>query len=281
MVLYGHEDAPIPRTRLHLHRAGRIRDRVVDQVVEDLVQVARLPETAPTRSAHRQRGPQSTGAVPPPLDGTARRVTNVDLGGSAFLDPPGHEEQAFHDPGQAIDLLVRRLQLSAQGVGGSLVDGGLQSELHAGEGRSELVGCVGHELALGSNGLCEPVGHIVEGPAELSDLFRTAGGFRSGGEVAGAQPLGGPGQPAKRSGEGLGKHEGDDQPGEQAGEADDDQTHDGATDLRLDPGHALRESHHTVEQSFVQDGRRGDQDVLSQIHAVSGGRVRLLLGQDP
>src|SRR5207247_10332749 len=134
------------------------------------------------------------------------RLVEVDLRGTALLDPPGHHQQPVDDPGEAVDLRVGRFELTPDLLRRRAGHRRLDAKLHPGEWGPKLVRGVRHELPLGLHARLQPVGLVVEGSSELDNLARPLIGFRARGEVSAPEALGYGGQvrewPAEGSGEG-------------------------------------------------------------------------------
>ena len=116
---------------------------------------------------------------------------------------------------------------------GRLGRGRSEPELHAGEGRPELVRRVRDELALRLHGALDPVGHVVERLAELLQLVAAADGAGARAQVAAAQPAGRLGEPRERPRQGAREHEGQDQAGQQPGHGDHGDAQGGARHVAL------------------------------------------------
>ncbi len=81
----------------------------------------------------------------------------------------GEIEQLLDQPTEPLDL--REHGLEGLGIGrGHAVDEVLEHDLERGDGRAELVGHVGHEVAPHPVGLGQLRGHLVERPGQFADL---------------------------------------------------------------------------------------------------------------
>ena len=155
-------------------RARRVRDRVVEQVVEDLVEVGGVALRRARRRPARDRVRLEPSRLARPSAERPRDgVAEVDVRRLALLDlarhhrgagrrsrtgdrPPGPPPRAGGGRSSSVASAIARLE----------------AELHAGERRSELVRGVRDELPLGLHRPLEAVGHLVERLPELLDLAR-------------------------------------------------------------------------------------------------------------
>jgi hypothetical protein len=194
--------------------------RVVEQVVEDLIQVRVVDACRPTVALCDDGRIALLGAFVPSHDRAIDGLAQIDVRRGPLLDLSRHDEEAIDDPGQAVDLEIGRLEALTNRLVGRLRDRALEPELHGGQGRSELVRGVRDELALRLDRTFEPVGHLVERPPELLDLASAGHVAGASREVAVPQSLRGGRQARERAGERSGQPEREQQPGRERGQPD-------------------------------------------------------------
>ena len=202
-----------------------VLDRVVEEVVDDLVEPFRVGPDRPQagRRAQLQLQASLVRSRPDDLQLLLQERPQVDVGRVDRHLPgldAGQVEQLLRHPEHPLRLLVDDL-----GRPGPLL-GRLQAAIHEGlaeadqarQGRLELVRDVGQEVSLQGPGALNRLRHPVEGAGHHPDLVPTPDAHPPG-VVARGQVLGGSGQLGERAREGAaqeqGKREGDDQ-GDQA-----------------------------------------------------------------
>ena len=106
----------------------------------------------------------------------------------------GEQEEVGRQAREPIDLAAHRGQGCCRNAGPTLaarqdVDVAAQD----GQRRSELVGRVGGERPLRAEGRVDPIGHVVEGPSEPTDLVVASGKGGPRAHIAGCDPVRGAG----------------------------------------------------------------------------------------
>ena len=181
-----------------------------------------------------------------------------------------------------IDLVVRGVQLSPDALLRRFVDRRLQTQLHPGERRPQLVRCVATAV-LRLTVFFHAVRHLVEAADDL-DLRRATGvPFAETRTLRSPLPGSGTrGEPYERTRQGLRDAECEEQAGRKARDPKRDEPQGCTADRVLDPREALRdpggphELRATGRAVDLLDDRRGrGHDVLPEGLAVPHLRVRL------
>ena len=194
--------------------ARRVLERVLDQVVEhDRDVLGRgVDGGAGTAVVEDQLAAVLLdGDGAPALERAARgAVQGQRRDDGRALALAGQGEQVGDRAGEALGLAVGGVEVALQRLVLGLQAGRLEAQPQPGERRAQLVGGVGHEVALGDEGLPQALGHLVEGVGDLA-VLGGPGLVGAGVEVAGGDAPRRLGQVAQRAGEVAGEQPGDDQ----------------------------------------------------------------------
>ena len=175
--------------------AGRVRDRVLEQDVEDPVQVAvmachRQPGLRP--GAARQLTARRSGRRRRSARRRARTAAAGSLVAATRLPSPARlsSSSSVTISRQAVDLAEGRVEVLDLHRGDRLGARLLEAQPQSRQRGAELVRGVGHELPLSRQQRREALGHPVEGPRELL-LLGAALDPRADAEVAARDAFGG------------------------------------------------------------------------------------------
>jgi hypothetical protein len=214
---------------------------------------------AHVRLAHAcqlDRVPVELGLVAPAVGGALGHRAERDRGrGRSGLAVLGQAQEVREQLGQSLGLELAGHEVALEvGVLGAQARR-LQAQAQPGPRGAQLVGSVGHEVALGVERAHEPVGHVVEGVGDF-DLLGGAGRRGPRVQVAGGDLPRRARQAAQRARQRAGDGPREAQPERQHGGAEGEQGDDIAAHLVVDGLDALGQAHRAGRPAGVDDGDR-------------------------